>query len=167
MISSLYKGGREELAQALARETNWPVLSREELQEQAKQKGIRVGRLEVSMIKRPSASEKLAREKNMYLAFLTSILCEKALQGNLIYYGRAGHMLLPGVGHRMRVGLTAPRDIRVQRTAKSLQMTREQAESYLTQLDEDIAKWIRYVHHAAGHDPDQFDISFNLETMSV
>jgi hypothetical protein len=167
MISSQYQGGREELAQALARETNWPVLSREELQEQAKQKGIRVGRLEVSMIKRPSASEKLAREKNMYLAFLTSVLCEKALQGNLIYYGRAGHMLLPGVGHRMRVGLTAPRDIRVQRTAKLLQMTPEQAESYLTQLDEDIAKWIRYVHHAAGHDPDQFDIFFNLETMSV
>lgn len=167
MISGLYQGGREELAQVLARETNWPVLSREELQEQAKQKGIRVGRLEVSMIKRPTASEKLAREKNMYLAFLTSILCEKALQGNLIYYGRAGHLLLPGVGHRIRVGLTAPRDIRVQRTAKALQMSPEQAESYLTQLDEDIAKWIRYVHHAAGHDPDQFDVFFNLETMSV
>jgi cytidylate kinase len=167
MISSLYQGGREELAQALASKTRWPMLTREELQEQAKQKGIRVGRLEVSMIKQPSFSEKLAREKKMYLAFLTVALCEKALQGNLVYYGRAGHLLLPGVSHRLRVGLTTPLDIRIQRTAKVLNMLPEQAESYLTQLDEDIAKWIRHIHHADGHDPNQFDVFFNLETTSV
>jgi cytidylate kinase len=143
------------------------MLTREELQEQAKQQGIRVGRLEVSMIKQPSFSEKLAREKKLYLASLTATLSEKALQDNLVYYGRAGHLLLPGVNHQLRVGLTAPLDIRIQRTAKSLNMSLGQAESYLTQLDEDIAKWIRYVHHVANQDPNQFDIFFNLETTSV
>jgi cytidylate kinase len=167
MISSLYQGGKKVLAQALADKTHWPMLTREELQEQAKEKGIRVGRLEVSMIKQPSSSEKLAREKKLYLAFLTTVLCEKALQGNLVYYGRSGHLLLPGVNHRLRVGLTAPLDVRIQRTAKSLQMLPEQAESYLAQLDEDIGKWIRHVHHAAGLDPNQFDIFFNLETTTV
>ena len=155
------------MAQALARKTNWPVLSREELQELAKHQGVRVGRLEVAMIKRPSQSEKLAREKKLYLAFLTATLCEKALEGNLIYYGRAGHLLLPGVSQRLRVGMTAPQDTRVQRTAKVLTMQPEQAESYLTQLDDDVAKWIRYVHHAEGLDPNQFDVFFNLENMTV
>jgi uncharacterized integral membrane protein len=65
------------------------------------------------------------------------------------------------------VGLTAPLDIRIQRTAKLLNMLPEQAESYLTQLDEDIAKWIRHVHHAVGQDPNQFDIFFNLENTKV
>jgi cytidylate kinase len=167
MISSLYQGGREELAQTLAGKTHWPILTREELQEQAKQQGIRVGRLEVSMIKRPSISEKLAREKKLYLAFLTSALCEKALQGNLVYCGRAGHLMLPGVSHRLRVGLTAPLDVRIQRTAKRLNLQPEQAEQYLSHLDEDIAKWIRHVHHASGQDPNQFDIFFNLETTTV
>jgi cytidylate kinase len=167
MISSQYQGGKKVLAQVLADKTHWPMLTREELQEQAKEKGIRVGRLEVSMIKQPSASEKLAREKKLYLAFLTTILCEKAFQGNLIYYGRSGHLLLPGVNHRLRVGLTAPLDVRIQRTAKQLNMLTEQAESYLAQLDEDVAKWIRHVHHQAGLFPDQFDIFFNLETTTV
>ena len=36
MISSLYQSGREELAQALARKTNWPVVSREDLVDQAR-----------------------------------------------------------------------------------------------------------------------------------
>lgn len=167
MISSMYQGGREELAQALAHKTGWPILSREELQERAKEVGIRVGRLEISMIKKPSQSEKLAREKDFYLAFLTSVICEKALQGHLIYYGRAGHLLLPGAGHRLRVGLTAPLDLRIQRTAQGLRMQPDQAETYLTQLDEDIDKWIRYVHHASGQDPNLFDVFFNLENMTV
>ena len=65
MISSLYQGGREELAHALASKAEWPLLTREELQEQAKQQGIRVGRLEISMIKRPSYSEKLSHLGNL------------------------------------------------------------------------------------------------------
>jgi hypothetical protein len=167
MISSLFQGGRKELAQALAHKTNWPVLSREELQEQAKQKGIKVGRLEVSMIKRPTQTEKLAREKNLYRACITSALCEKALQGSFIYYGRAGHLLLPGVDGRLRVGLTVPQEVRIQRTAKALELSADRAETYLKQLDDDIDKWIRYIHHASGQDPNQFDVFLNLEHMSL
>ncbi|MCF8106026.1 MAG: cytidylate kinase-like family protein [Desulfohalobiaceae bacterium] len=170
MISSMYQGDREELARALAARTGWPVLSREELQEGAKQQGIRVGRLEVSVIKRPSLSERLARERNMYLAFLTATLCEKALQGNIIYYGRAGHLLLPGVGHRLRVGLTVPPAVRIQKTAMDLQMQPGQAESYLVRLEEDIRNWIHYMHHVSNssiQDPDQYDVFFNLENMTA
>ncbi len=71
MISSLYQGGREELARALARKTNWPVVSREDLVDQARAAGIKVGRLELSIIKSPGMHEKLAREKELYIAFLT------------------------------------------------------------------------------------------------
>ncbi|MFZ0612213.1 MAG: cytidylate kinase-like family protein [Desulfobacterales bacterium] len=167
MISSLYQSGREELAQALARKTGWPVVSREELLDRARAAGIKVGRLELSVIKTPGAHEKLAREKALYLAFLTDALCEKSQQGNLIYHGRAGHLLLPGVSHRLRVGLTAPREVRIKRTAQSLRMPPEKAETYLAQLDEDVARWIHYVHRVDSRDPDQFDVLFNLENIGL
>jgi cytidylate kinase len=167
MISSMYQGGREELAQALARKTNWPVLGREELVDQARAVGIKVGRLEVAMIKTPGLSEKLAREKDLYLAFLTATLSDKARQGPLIYNGRAGHLLLAGVSHRLRVGLTAPLDVRIKRTAQALNLSQDKAESYLAHLDEDVAKWIRYVHRADSRDPNQFDAFFNLENMGL
>jgi cytidylate kinase len=167
MISSSYQSGREELALALARRTNWPILSREELQEKARELGIKVGRLEVSLIKTPGWPEKLAREKDLYLAFLTASLCEKAREGDFIYTGRAGHLLLPGVSHRLRVGLTAPREARIARTAQALNMSRDKSETYLSQLDEDVAKWIRYVHKVDGRDPGYFDAFFNLDNMSI
>jgi cytidylate kinase len=167
MISSMYQSGREELAQVLARKTGWPVLSREELVDEARKLGIKIGRLEVAMIKTPGLSEKLVREKELYLAFLTATLCEKARQGNLIYHGRAGHLLLPGVSHRLRVGLTAPRENRIKRTAQALNLTPDKAETYLAQLDEDVGKWIRYIHRVDGRDPNHFDLFFNLENMGL
>jgi cytidylate kinase len=167
MISSMYQGGREELAGALARKTNWPVISREDLVDQARDAGIKVGRLELSVIKRPALHEKLAREKELYLAFLRKALCEKARQGNFIYHGRAGHLLLPGISHRLRVGLTAPQDARIERAAQKLQMTPEKAETYLNQLDDDIGRWIRYIHRIDRRDPSQFDVFFNLENIGL
>jgi cytidylate kinase len=163
----MFQSGRGELAQVLARKTGWPVLSREELIDEARKLGIKIGRLEVAMIKTPGLSEKLVREKELYLAFLTATLCEKASQGNLIYHGRAGHLLLPGVSHRLRVGLTAPQEIRIKRTAQALKLPPEKAETYLAQLDEDVGKWIRYIHRVDGRDPNHFDLFFNLENMGL
>jgi len=167
MISSLYQGGREELARALARKTNWPVVSREDLVDQARAAGIKVGRLELSIIKSPGMHEKLAREKGLYLAFLTNALCEKARQGDFIYHGRAGHLLLPGVSHRLRVGLTAPQEVRVKRAAQSLHMTPEKAENYLAQLDDDVGRWIHTIHRVDNRDLNQFDVFFNLENIGL
>jgi hypothetical protein len=78
MISSISKQGRMALALHLAKKTGWPCLSREDLLEEAVAKGIKVGRLEVSMIKAPGNQERLAREKQIYLAFITEMLCRKA-----------------------------------------------------------------------------------------
>jgi cytidylate kinase len=167
MISNKFQGGGDELAKELAAKTQWPMLNRQELQDRAREQGIKVGRLETSMIKRPTMNEKLAREKRLYLAFLTAALCEKAREGDFIYTGRAGHLLLPGVSHRVRVGLTAPMEIRIQRTAQALNLTLDKAESYLSQLDEDVEKWIRYVHQVDGRDPNAFDLFLNLENMSL
>jgi cytidylate kinase len=167
MISSMHQSGREDLAQALTRKTGWPVLSREEMLDGARKLGIKMGRLEMAILKAPGLSEKLAREKEIYLAFLTATLCEKARRGNLIYHGRAGHLLLPGVSHRLRVGLTAPQEVRIKRTAQALNITPDKAETYLSQLDEDVAKWIRYIHRVDGRDPNHFDLFFNLENMGL
>ncbi len=167
MISSLFQSGRKELAETLAKRTNWPVLSREELVERAREQGIKIGRLEVAMIKTPNKSEKLARERELYLAFLTSVLCEKAREGSFIYYGRGGHLLLPGVTHRLRVGLTTPQEVRIDRTAQELGLSPDKADSYLSQIDEDFEKWIRFIHRVDSRDPKNFDALFNLENIGL
>ena len=167
MISSLSHSGREKLAQMLAQKTGWATLSREELVDQAAALGIKTGRLELSVIKTPGRSERLAREKVLYLSFITASICEKAREGNLIYHGRAGHLLLPGLTQRLRIGLTVPVEARVADAAASLNISEEKAMAYLDQLDEDIERWIRKIHNAEPGDPGQFDFSLNLENISM
>jgi cytidylate kinase len=167
MLSSLSHSGREDLAESLARKTGWPVLNREYLLDQARRVGIKVGRLEVAMIKSGVMSEKLAREKDLYQALVTAVLCEKAREGNLIYHGRSGHLLLPGVSHRFRVGLTAPRETRVRTAAAALKISPDRAESYLDKLDEDIHKWVHFMHKTDGLAPNNFDLFINLENMGL
>jgi hypothetical protein len=167
MISSAAHSAGEELAQSLVKKTGWPSLSRTELVEKARERGIKLGRLETSIIKSPVAPEKLAKEKNLYLAFITTILCEKGEGGNLVYQGRAGHLLLPGVTHRLRVGLMTPDEMRIEKAMKDLRVPREKAEIYLDQLDKDFDKWVRYVHHADRLDPSQYDLFVNLYNVSL
>ncbi|MFH1981842.1 MAG: cytidylate kinase family protein [Pseudomonadota bacterium] len=167
MISSLYQSGSEELAQALARKTQWPVLDRKTILDKARNMGIRIGRLETAVVKSPGLPEKLSRDRDLYLALVTETLCEKALEGHLIYHGLAGHLMLPGITHRLRVGLTAPFVVRLNRAAAALNVTPERAVAYLKSLDEDVAHWMKFIHRIDGSTPNHFDAVFNLETMGL
>ena len=167
MISSLSHCGRERLAQLLSQKTGWRTLSREELLDRATALGIRTGRLELSVIKSPGLSERLARERLLYLACITDVICEQAREGNLIYHGRAGHLLLPGLTQRLRIGLTAPMESRIRDAVTSLNISEEKAMVYLDQLDEDMERWVRKIHNTEFTAPGQYDFSLNLENISM
>ena len=167
MISSPPHSGCEALAESLVNKTGWPSTSRKELVEKAQQHGIKVGRLEISMIKSPEMHEKLAREKELYLAFITAATCEQAPEGNLVYEGRVGHLLLPGVSHRLRVAVVVPRETRVKNAMQALNLPQDKAMTYLEQLDEDIVRWARYVHQQDLSELGQYDFVINLHNMSM
>jgi len=167
LISGSPHGVGEDLARQLERKTGWPLFSRKQLAEQAHDQGIRLSRLETSIVKSPVMPEKLAREKELYLAFVTARLYENAKEGNLIYIGRAGHLLLPGVSHRLRVGLAVPRENRIENVARELHLSPEKAAEYIDRIDADIEKWIHFVHRQDAKDPGQYDIFFNLQNMSL
>ncbi len=157
----------KKLALEMADMMGWPMLSRSEIVEKAQASGINIGRLEVSMVKAHIIREKLVREKELFLAFSTAMICENARDGNLIYHGMAGHLLLPGITHRIRIGLVVPKHIKVQNTMEKLSLSRDKALHYIDQLDEDIKKWMWYVHKVDLMDPKYYDFLINFQTMSL
>jgi cytidylate kinase len=162
---SLSRG--KELAQLLAQKLDYPLLSREDLIEAAIKEGIQVGKLETSMMKPRAFSERLARERDHYLAFSTSYLCSKVLEGSLVYHGRTGHLLLQGVGNLLRVRVLADPEYRIAAAMRSLGVDREKARRYLEQVEEDRRNWARFMYGVSWEDASQYDVIVNVEQMNV
>ncbi len=160
-------GGARELAQDLSRKMGYPCLCREDLIEAATQEGIQVGKLEMSTIKPRAFTQRLARERDHYLAFSRAFLCERALEGDLIYYGRTGHLLLPGVDHLMRVRVVLDLEHRIQDLMDKMGLEREKARRYIQEVDEDRGRWARSMYGIAVEEPINYDITVNLQKISV
>jgi len=167
LISNSPHGSGRELALNLAEKTGWPVYSREQLVEKAHESGVRLSRLETSIIKSPGRNEKLAREKDLYLALVNKTICETASDGNLIYYGRAGHYMLPGIPGILRVGLQTPMEMRVDNAMDQLNLTPEKASDYLEKLDDDIEKWVRYVHRESSKNMAAYDLFLHQQQIPL
>jgi cytidylate kinase len=166
-ICSVPFGGGERLARSLAEKLGYAYLSRDDVVAKANECGIPVGKLELAMFKKPAVRERLARLKQRYLAVATAAICEKAAEGDLVYYGRAGHFLLPGVSHVLRVRVIPEHGQRLDTAMQRTKLSREKAETFLRDIDEDIRAWVHFVHGAEMDDLRRYDLVVNLENMSV
>ena len=166
-VCSVPFGGGERLARILAEKLGYAFLSRDDVVAKANECGIPVGKLEVATVKKPAVRERLARLKERYLAVATATICEKAAEGNLVYYGRAGHFLLPGVSHVLRIRVIPERTQRLDTVAQRTKLPRGKAETLLRDIDADIRSWVQFVHGVDMDDLHRYDLVVNLEHLSI
>ncbi|MFH1033535.1 MAG: cytidylate kinase family protein [Pseudomonadota bacterium] len=167
IISSCDEETRRLLAQNLARKMACPSVSREEVVEQATEAGIPVAKMEMAVLKRSTPRERLARHKNRLMAFITASVCQRASQGDMVYHGRACHMLLKRVGHVLRVQVVPEPEVRLQRVMRDMKLSRDKAEGYIKELDSDIAAWVSFAHGVEASQTSHYDLTINLEHMSL
>ncbi len=162
----IYSRG-EEIAQLLAKKLDYACLGRDELVEAATKEGIQVGKLEMAMIKPGLFNEKLALEKDHYLAFSTTYICDKATKKGLVYHGRSGHLLLPGISHVLRVRVFADEEHRINTAMGKLGVDRKKAQRYIADVDEDCERWIHSMYGVSWEDSGLYDVSLNLDQISL
>lgn len=159
--------GGDDLARRLAKKLDYACASREELIEAAVTEGIQVGKLEMAMIKPRIFGEQLDVEREHYRAFTTAYLCDRALEGRLVYHGRTGHLLLSGIDHVLKVRVVADEEQRIRRVVQELRLDRKKARRYLEEVDEDWRRWARSMYGVAWEDAAQYDLVVNLQRMSI
>ncbi len=160
--------GIEALAESLREELGYRLLSREELLvNTAKEFGASESQLESALKHRPGLLEGRGLTKLHYVHCAQAVIA-KAVQGdNLVYHGEAGHLLLKGIPHHLRVLLVANMEDRVATTMERCDLTRDKAREYVRKLDEERDKWVKWVHGVDMSDPATFDLMINLERIPV
>jgi cytidylate kinase len=161
-----FSGGRS-LAECIAQKLGYRCLGREVLAKAARQYGVPDEKLSQALTKRPGILERLTREKRHYLACIRAMLCKEAKEGNLVYHGHAGHLLLRGVPDVLKVRVIANMDFRIRALTDHHMVSREQAVQYIKRMDEERERWTRFLYHEDWRDPALYDLILNLEHMSV
>jgi cytidylate kinase len=159
-------GGRE-LAERLAKNLGCVCLSRERLIEAATDEGIQVGKLEMATMKPHIFGERLAVEREYFRAFSTAYLCDEAVKDQIVYHGRMGHMLFPGIDHVLSVRVVADHQQRIWRAVRDLRLDAAKARKYIADVDEDRERWARFIYGVGYDEAAHFDVVINLHHMSV
>lgn len=166
-VSQGARSAGKELARSLAKNLGHRCISREELVEAATGEGISVGKLEMAMLRGRGFSQRLAQERDHYLAFSRAYLCERALSESVVYHGRTGHLLLPGVGNILRIRAVQDVESRIGQVMKELSVEREAANRYIQDVDADRERWVRNMYGVAVDEAVNYDFTISLQQLGV
>jgi cytidylate kinase len=161
-----FSGGKD-LAEQLARELGCPCVSREVIAEAAEHYGASQGALSAALEQAPSLIDRLKRDRDRYLAYIRAELFRHARRGDFVYHGHAGHHLLAGVRHVLRVRVVADLSYRVREAMARLNMTSRQAEAHIKEQDEQRRKWTQFLYGVAWEDASNYDAVLNLEYLGI
>lgn len=159
--------GGGALAQCVAGRLGYELLSRELILSAAAKFGVPIGKLATAMEQPPSFWQRLARERTSYTEYVRAVLCEHAREGNLVYHGYAGSLLLSGIPNVLRVRVIADMEFRIRSVMERLNLERNDAIVYIDKADKDRARWVRHLYGVDWNDPCLYDVVLNLARISI
>lgn len=159
--------GGEALADTVARRLGYECISREVMLDAAGEFGISLEKLTEAMEKPPTVWQQIAGVRTTYANYVRAALCQRARRGDLVYHGHAGHLLLAGVPHVIRIRVIADLEFRVRAAMERLRLGRKEAIACIEKNDKERAKWSRFLYGVDWNDPFLYDLVLNLEHLSV
>jgi len=154
-------GGRK-LAEMLCERLNYKCVSRDIIVKASDDYGVPESKLFEAVQKSLSIFQKLSFERERYLAYIQASLCEYAKNDNLVYHGNAGHFLLKGISHVLRVRLVADVTYRIKAAMKELDLSEKEAIKYIEKVDKERVKWTKFLYGKDWRSPELYDLVFNL-----
>ena len=94
-------------------------------------------------------------------------LFSHALEDKVILVGRGGNFLLRDVSYVLRVRITAPLEVRVERMMRKEEISRETAEWLIEKTDSDSSCYINSMYGRRWDDRAEYDLVFDTSVQSV
>jgi cytidylate kinase len=161
-----FSGGKQ-LAECVAEKLGYQCISQEVLQEAALEYGVSIDELSHALTAKPGILENVNRERARYLTCITAELLRFAKDGNLVYHGLAGHLLLKGVTGVMRVRVIADMEFRIKNAMECNRLDRDQAIQFIKKVDASRVKWTKILYNVDWFDLQLYDLVINLHRLSI
>jgi cytidylate kinase len=161
-----YSRGKE-VAEKLAKSLGYECLSRDILLEASERYNIPEIKLIRAVHDAPSILERFTYGKEQYVAYIRAALLRHAQKDNLVYHGLAGHFLLQGVPHVLKVRILAALEDRVKVEMQREKLSADEARRILLKDDEERRKWSLKLYGIDTSDPSLYDLVINVECITV
>ena len=162
-----YSGGKT-LAECLSKDLDYRLFSREELlQGSAATYGATEDQLESALMNRPGFLDGKKLRKLHYVYCVQAEMARAVRSDNIVYHGQAGHLLLTGIPHHMRVRVVADMEYRVAAAMRRSNLPPDKTRAYIQELDDERNKWVQWVYGVDRNDPTTYDVTVNLERVPM
>ena len=155
-----YSGG-SAIAEKVASMLNYRSIDREVLIEASKRYGIPEAKYTEVLEAEGHWWERWRESLRLYRITLQAAMCEVVEGGQVVYYGRAGRQLLPGIRHVLTVLVVAPMDYRIEQVRAQKGMDAENARQYLREIDRVRSRRFRALFNDDWQDPVGQDLVLN------
>jgi len=161
-----YSKGRE-VAEKVASRLGYSLVSRDVLLEASEHFHISEVKLVRAIHDAPSILDRFSHGRYCYLAFIQSALAQRAVEDNLVYHGLAGHLLLKGVPHVLKVRIIADLEARVAAEMERENLSQGQARDLLLKDDAERRKWTQSLYGVDPWDASLYDLVIHIRQLSV
>lgn len=159
--------GGSAIAEKVASALNYRCVDREVLMEASRRYGIPEAKYTEVLETEGRWWERWLESLRLYRITLQAAMCEVAQGGKLVYYGRAGQELFPGVRHVLKVMIVAPIDYRIQLAKARKGLDEESARQFLKDVDRVRSRRLRALFNVDWQDPVGYDLVLNASRMST
>lgn len=157
----------KQIAERVAQELQYECVSREVITLASEEYDIPEGSLLQTMRNAPSILDHFRHGKKKYVAYVQAALLEFAVKDNLVYHGIAGHFLLEGIPHVLRVLISATIEERVKILTDRENISESEALKILKKFDKDRRKAAMYFHDRDPWDVNMYDLSMVIGRITI
>jgi cytidylate kinase len=157
----------KEIAEMVAKNLGYKCISREVLLEASDRYGIEEIRLERAIHDAPSILERRGLRKAGYISYIRSALTARVRSDNIVYHGLAGHLLLRGIPHVLKVRILADIEVRAALEAEREGISIEKARAMIEQDDEERRKWAQSLYGVDPWDSHLYDLVLKVDRLTL
>ncbi len=161
-----YSRGKE-IAEKVAKKLGYECIARETLLEASKQYRVPEIRLIRAIQDAPSILERFGYGKEKYIAYIQAALARHVQKDNVVYHGLAGHFLLKGISHVLKVRVISDMEDRVRLEMERENISRKEALNIIKKDDNERRKWSRHLYGIDTTDPSLYDLVLHIHKLTV
>lgn len=156
-----------EMAECLARGLDYPIIGEEVVRDAAAELGVSAEDLQQHLGARPMLWDRFSAMRRTYLLALQAALADRVVEGNVVYHGLTGGLLLDDLPATLTLRCIAPMPMRVRAVVRESDMDEATAERYIRDIDAARSRWVKTIHDKEISDPGLYDLVVNLDNLTV